>query len=105
MNDGDPQADIERRIAARHLLMHPLTCDEHDSSAFRLIRRHEAELSRWFTQRLGYRLHLDADTARLFKSGAVIDRRPLRTATGRPLTQLEYTLRRQRCRPRRCAAV
>lgn len=92
MNDGDPQADIERRIAARHLLMRPLTCDEHDPSAFRLIRRHEAELSRWFTQRLGYRLHLDADTARLFKSGAVIERRPLRTATGRPLTQLEYTL-------------
>jgi uncharacterized protein (TIGR02678 family) len=92
MSGGDPQADIERRVAARHLLMHPLTCDEHDPSAFRLIRRHEAELSRWFTQRLGYRLHLDADTARLFKTGANITRRPLRTGTGRPLTQLEYTL-------------
>lgn len=92
MSGGDPQADIERRVAARHLLMHPLTCDEHDPSAFRLIRRHEAELSRWFTQRLGYRLHLDADTARLFKTGASITRRPLRTSTGRPLTQLEYTL-------------
>lgn len=92
MSDGDPQAEIERRIAARHLLMHPLTCDEHDPAAFRLIRRHEAELSRWFTQRLGYRLHLDADTARLFKTGFASERRPLRTATGRPLTQLEYTL-------------
>lgn len=92
MSDGDPQADIERRVAARHLLVQPLTCDEHDPSAFRLIRRHEAELSRWFTQRLGYRLHLDADTARLFKTGANITRRPLRTGTGRPLTQLEYTL-------------
>lgn len=69
-----------------------MTCDEHDPSAFRLIRRHEAELSRWFTQRLGYRLHLDADTARLFKTGANITHRPLRTSTGRPLTQLEYTL-------------
>jgi uncharacterized protein (TIGR02678 family) len=92
MNDGDPQVDIERRVAARHLLMHPLTCDEHDPSAFRLIRRHEAELSRWFTQRLGYRLHLDADTARLFKTGANISRRPLHTGTGRSLTQLEYTI-------------
>lgn len=92
MGDGDPQADIERRTAARHLLMQPLTCDEHDPAVFRLVRRHEAELGRWFTQRLGYRLHLDADTARLFKTGAVVERRPLRTATGRPLTQLEYTL-------------
>jgi uncharacterized protein (TIGR02678 family) len=92
MSNGDPQADIERRVAARHLLMQPLTCDEDDPSAFRLVRRHEAELSRWFTQRLGYRLHLDADTARLFKTGANITRRPLRTGTGRPLTQLEYTL-------------
>ncbi len=92
MTEGDPQAEIERRAAARHLLMQPLTCEEHDPSTFRLIRRHEAELGRRFTQRLGYRLHLDADTARLFKSGAVIERRPLRTATGRPLTQLEYTL-------------
>jgi uncharacterized protein (TIGR02678 family) len=92
MTEGDPQAEIERRVAARHLLMQPLTCEEHDPSTFRLIRRHEAELGRRFTQRLGYRLHLDADTARLFKSGAIIQRRPLRTATGRPLTQLEYTL-------------
>jgi uncharacterized protein (TIGR02678 family) len=92
MSEGDPQADIERRVAARHLLMQPMTCEEHDPSTFRLIRRHEAELGRRFTQRLGYRLHLDADTARLFKSGAVIERRPLRTAAGRPLTQLEYTL-------------
>ena len=92
MSEGDPQADIERRVAARHLLMQPMTCEEHDPSTFRLIRRHEAELGRRFTQRLGYRLHLDADTARLYKSGAVIQRRPLRTATGRPLTQLEYTL-------------
>jgi uncharacterized protein (TIGR02678 family) len=92
MSEGDPQAEMEFRVAARHLLLQPLTCEEHDPSTFRLIRRHEAELGRRFTQRLGYRLHLDADTARLFKSGAVIERRPLRTASGRPLTQLEYTL-------------
>lgn len=92
MAEGDPQAEIDRRHAARHLLAHPLTCDEHDPAMFRLIRRHEVELGRWFTQRLGYRLHVDADTARLFKTGAVIERRPLRTTSGRPLTQLEYTL-------------
>jgi uncharacterized protein (TIGR02678 family) len=89
---GDPQAAVDRRVAARHLVQRPLTCAEHDPDVFRLIRRHEAELDRWFTQRLGYRLHVDADTARLFKSGVVVDHRPLRTGSGRGLHQLEYVL-------------
>jgi uncharacterized protein (TIGR02678 family) len=88
----DPQAAVERRIAARHLLAHPLTCLEHDPETFRLIRRHEVELDRWFTQRLGYRLHLGADTARLFKTGVVPTHRPLRTGTGRALHHVEYVL-------------
>ena len=90
---SDPQALNDRRAAARHLLTRPLTCAEHDPDMFTLIRRHETELDRWFTQRLGYRLHLTADTARLFKSTAVPDRRPLLTATSdpRPFTKLEYT--------------
>jgi uncharacterized protein (TIGR02678 family) len=92
MSDGDPQAAAERRAAARHLLMHPLSCLEHDPDTFRLIRRHEAELDRWFTQRLGYRLHLDADTARLHKTGAVPPNRPLRTSSQRALSGLEHTV-------------
>jgi uncharacterized protein (TIGR02678 family) len=87
-----PQAAAERQAAARHLLANPLTCREHDEDIFRLIRRHEAELDRWFTQRLGYRLHLSSDTARLFKSGVVPTGRPLRTKDGRPLSHLEYLL-------------
>ena len=89
---SDPQALIERRTAARHLLGHPLTCAEHDPETFRLIRRHEADLDRWFTQRLGYRLHVTSDTARLYKSGYVPARRPLRTSGGRPLNTLEYVM-------------
>lgn len=89
---GDPQAAVERRLAARHLVQHPLTCREHDPDTFRLIRRHEADLDRWFTQRLGYRLHLDADSARLFKAGALPARRPLRAPSGRPLHQGEHVL-------------
>lgn len=92
MADVDPHAASERRAAARHLLLRPLTCSEQHPDEFRLIRRHEADLDRWFTQRLGYRLHIDADTARLFKTGAVPARRPLRTAAGRNLTPLEHTL-------------
>jgi len=91
-DDGDPQAASERRQCSRHLLQHPLTCAEHDPELFRLIRRHEAALDRWFTQRLGYRLHIDADTARLFKTGVVPEHRPLRTHTDRALTPQEHTL-------------
>lgn len=92
MTTSDPQAPVEQRVAARHLLIHPMTCREHAPDVFRLIRRHEVDLDRWFTQRLGYRLHLSADTARLFKSGAVPEHRPLRTRSGRPLHHLEYVL-------------
>lgn len=90
--DANPQTAGERRAAARHLLRHPLTCAEQHPEVFGLLRRHEAELDRWFTQRLGYRLHIDADTARLFKTGAIPTRRPLQTATGRDLTAHEHTL-------------
>lgn len=89
---GDPQAAVERRAAARHLVQRPLTCLEDDPETFRLIRRHEAELDRWFTQRLGYRLHVDADSARLFKTTALVDHQPLRTSSGRAFHQLEHVL-------------
>ena len=88
----DPQALVERRVAARHLLQRPLTCAEQHADEFRLIRRHEGELDRWFTQRLGYRLHVDNDTARLFKSGTIPEHRPLRTTTQRAFTRQEYVL-------------
>lgn len=88
----DPQAPIERRSAARHLLQHPLACAEHDPEVFALVRRHEEELDRWFTQRLGYRLQVSTDTARLAKVGSVASARPLRTSSGRPFHQLEYVL-------------
>lgn len=92
-SDHHPQALLELRTCARHLVQFPLTCKEHDPEIFRLLRRHETELDRWFTQRLGYRLHVNADTARLFKDGFVPARRPLVTvSTRRPFTSLECTL-------------
>ena len=92
MPSDPPQTGVELRACARHLLQRPLTCKEHDPDIFRLIRRHEANLDRWFSQRLGYRLHVDADTARLFKLGALPVGCPLRTRTGRTLSPLEYVL-------------
>jgi uncharacterized protein (TIGR02678 family) len=92
VSTDDPQGAIERREAARHLLVNPLTCAELDRDVFALIRRHGQDLDRWFTQRLGYRLHIDADTARLFKSGVVPDDRPLRAPSGRALHPRECVL-------------
>jgi uncharacterized protein (TIGR02678 family) len=91
-SDHYPQELLELRTCARHLIQRPLTCKEHDAELFRLIRRHESALDRWFTQRLGYRLHVNADTARLFKDGYVPDRRPLLTVTRRPFHSLEYVV-------------
>lgn len=89
----DAAVGREMTIAARHLLQNPLTCAELHPEAFMLVRLHEHELDRWFTQRLGYRLHTTSSTARLHKSTVVPFRRPLRTTTStkRPFTQREYT--------------
>ena len=88
----EPQAAGEQREVARHLVQNPLVTKERDPERFRLIRRHEGELDRWFTQRLGYRLHVDGDTARLYKTGYVPGNRPLRITTGRPFHRSEYVL-------------
>ncbi len=90
----NPLRLLDLRAAARHLAEHPLVLAEQDPDAFGLIRRYEHELDRWFTQRFGYRLEVSADTARLFKSTVVVDRRALRTAAhpGRPFSVREYTM-------------
>ena len=90
----DPRRALDLRAAARHLAAHPLVLAESDPDTFRLIRRYEHELDRWFTQRFGYRLEMTADTARLFKSTVVVQRRALRTAAdpGRPFSVREYTM-------------
>ena len=84
----------ELRAAARRLVVQPLLAADDDPDAFRLIRRHEQQLDRWFTQRFGYRLQLTADTARLYKTTTVATRRPLATTTAqpRPFSIREYTM-------------
>ena len=91
--ETSPAAVPELREAARHLVGHPLVLAEQNPDMFRLIRRHGQQLDRWFTQRLGYRLQVAADTARLFKSTVVVSRRPLRaTSQRRPFSMREYTM-------------
>jgi uncharacterized protein (TIGR02678 family) len=88
----DPQRAGELIGAARALLARPWRTAEADRPLFLLIRRHAEQLDRWFTQRLGYRLVVGTDTARLVKSGHIPADRPLRTPTHRPFTGREYTL-------------
>lgn len=87
----DPQRAGELTTAARALLADPWRPAEADRDLFTLIRRHGDTLDRWFTQRLGYRLVVTADTARLVKSGHVPADRPLRAHTGRAFAAREYT--------------
>lgn len=90
MISDDPQHPGERTAAARALLLRPWRPAEADPALFALIRRHAETLDRWFTQRLGYRLIVQGDTARLVKTGHVPGDRPLRTHTERPFTGREY---------------
>lgn len=57
--------DLERATCA--LLRHPLLRHDADPDAFRLVRRHATELRSWFEQNTGWRLHVEAEVARLFK--------------------------------------
>ncbi len=96
--DGLPDSDAlqreERQRAARLLLRHAtVTADRPDADVFTLLRRHQAELRRWFREQLGYRLVIDHEQARLFKRrppGALP--RPARTRTGRPFDRRRYSL-------------
>jgi uncharacterized protein (TIGR02678 family) len=59
------QAEDERRDALRALLAEPFIGS--NASAFKLIRRHDAELSRRCNELLGYRLHVTPSFARLVR--------------------------------------
>ncbi|GGW51587.1 TIGR02678 family protein [Streptomyces xantholiticus] len=93
--DGQHQADLQR--AARALLKEPLlTADGPHSDAFRLVRRHTAELREWFERNAGWSLRTDPDAARLRKTpGTLIDAtHPAReaTRTALPFTRRRYVL-------------
>ncbi len=82
------------QMAARHLLQNPFTCREQHPDTFAIIRKHEQDLDRWFTQRLGYRLHVSSFTARLFKT-TIVPHRPILlapTSSRRAMGQRECTL-------------
>lgn len=57
-----------RRAALRALLRKPLLTAESDPEDLVAVRRHQAELRAWLSRETGWRLHVDSETARLFKT-------------------------------------
>jgi len=82
------------RYAVRALLARPLLlAGQGDERAFRLVRTHAAELRAWFDRETGWRLHVDAHSARLFKTAVVTDdTRPARDRGQAPFSRRRYVL-------------
>ena len=83
------------RRATRALLRRPLLLAREDPETFRIVRRQAATLRDWFEQNTGWRLHVDAEVARLFKrvgappAGTHPAREP---RTGLPFGRSRYVL-------------
>lgn len=86
--------EAQIRYAVRALLARPLLLAGHgDERAFRLVRTHAAELRAWFDRETGWRLHVDAHSARLFKTAVVTDdTRPARDRGHAPFSRRRYVL-------------
>jgi uncharacterized protein (TIGR02678 family) len=67
----DEADERDLRRATRALLRRPLLLAGEDPETFRLVRRHAPALRDWFDQNTGWRLHVDAAIARLFKRASV----------------------------------
>ncbi|WP_370943881.1 TIGR02678 family protein [Amycolatopsis sp. cg5] len=70
MNTIAGEAHLQRRKAMRALLAKPLLTSGADDEALRLVRRHASDLRDWLATETGWRLIVDAESARLFKTTA-----------------------------------
>jgi uncharacterized protein (TIGR02678 family) len=85
----------QRRRAMRALLAKPLLTATADEDALRLVRRHAAHLRDWFGNETGWRLVVDAESARLFKVAPTADdgTHPAREGKGKaPFGRRRYVL-------------
>jgi uncharacterized protein (TIGR02678 family) len=73
----------QRRRALRALLAKPLLTAEADADELMLVRWHQAHLRDWLRSETGWRLHVDAETARLFKTQPAPSPDPTHPARGR----------------------
>ncbi|TDV42694.1 TIGR02678 family protein [Actinophytocola oryzae] len=75
----------QRRAALRALLAKPLLTAGADDEVLRLVRRHATGLRDWLAAETGWRLVVDAESARLFKTAGHEDgTHPAREGRGRP---------------------
>ncbi|MFI6725796.1 TIGR02678 family protein [Streptomyces sp. R-74717] len=93
--EGQRAAEVRR--AARALLKEPLLRAAGPSAdAFRLVRQHASELREWFDRNTGWRLQVDAETARLYRTPGTLDdaSHPAREASRAavPFTRRRYVL-------------
>lgn len=86
--------EAQVRRAARALLVRPLLLSvARDEQFLRLVRVHAAELRTWFDRETGWRLQVDAHSARLFKTGSANDdTRPARDRGQAPFGRRRYVL-------------
>lgn len=86
----------QRRAALRALLAKPLLTAGTDDAVLRLVRRHAIHLREWLAAETGWRLAVDAESARLFKTGAADadpGTHPAREGRGRhPFGRRRYVL-------------
>src|SRR5690606_24193659 len=91
VNDEDA---TRRRAALRTLLRRPLLTAEADPEDLVLVRRYQAELRDWLSRETGWRLQVDAETARLFKTAPTLDdgTHPARGKAGEPFGRRRYVV-------------
>lgn len=86
-------AQTERTKAVRAVLAQPLL--RSGGEEFRLVRKYAAELTAWFAAETGWRLVVDAQSARLLKTPARLDdatRPAVAPKTKAPFTRRRYVL-------------
>ncbi|GAA0922639.1 TIGR02678 family protein [Nonomuraea longicatena] len=87
-----PEEDAARaRSALRALLMNPLLTDP---DKLPLVRQYAAELRDWLTRETGWRLAVDSEAARLFKTvpDTADATRPARGRAGEPYSRRRYVV-------------
>ncbi|MWA02657.1 TIGR02678 family protein [Actinomadura sp. LD22] len=91
---SDEQDAPRRRAALRALLRRPLLTVESDPEELVLVRRYQAELREWLSRETGWRLQVDAETARLFKTAPTLEdgTHPARGKAGEPFGRRRYVV-------------
>jgi len=83
-----------RRAALRTLLRRPLLTAESDPRGLALVRRYEADLRAWLSRETGWRLQVDSETARLYKTAPTLEdgTHPARGKAGEPFGRRRYVV-------------